>query len=337
MIPEFRPPGLDAPVRPRKRELRELAEVMSQIAEEARGLPGPYLRAFLPALADAQAELAAGLRHWLRNVEDGELRFTAQQFRVALLQIRGVLEQLQGRIPAEMEGTLRVAGEAAGAMGIEHLTHEVARFGAVFGHSMRPIQLNQAAIIAQKEHQLIPRFRNSANRYARGIADDIRHQLSVGMVRGETFTQMTNRLVRLGGPRGWVALRGTLGEPGSYAEFISEGLFRKYRYWAERIVRTEAIHSYNVHHLAGLEEADREDPGYEKRWDATADRNLCDICRELDGMVVPIKADFPLVKRPAPPGHPCCMCGLTPWRKEWSSDPTVTRTVPKEADSGGAA
>jgi hypothetical protein len=36
-----------------------------------------------------------------------------------------------------------------------------------------------------------------------------------------------------------VARRGVAGEPGAVTEVIAEGLFKRYRYWACRIVRTE--------------------------------------------------------------------------------------------------
>ena len=132
--------------------------------------------------------------------------------------------------------------------------------------------------MARGHKTLIPRFRNSAARYGADITADIRRQLAVGIVRGETFTQMTERLVQLGGPKGWVSLRGVLGEPGSYAEFISEGLFRKYRGWAERVVVTESLNAYNVHHLEGLRDLNEEDPGYLARWDASIDARGCPRC-----------------------------------------------------------
>lgn len=299
---------------------------MSRIAEEASHLPGPYIADFVQVLEAARREVRADLANWLKNVKDGDLRFTAQQYRQTLLQLEKTMEVLQKRIPRHLEATLRAAGGDAGDMAIDHLRDETARFSSIFGHSVRPLQLRQAAIMAKGDEVLIPRYRNSALRYGKDMTGLIKNQLALGMVRGETFHEMTNRLVKLRGPAGLVSLRGVIGEPGSYAEYISEGLFRRYRGWAERIVRTETLHAYNVHHLNGLHEANAEDPGYKKRWDAT-DRNLCDECRALDGVVVDLDQKFPRVQRMGPPAHPNCMCCLTPWREEWSDAPSATRTV----------
>lgn len=326
------PPGLDARRPPTRASKREVDRAMATIAEQAARLPDRYVRALGPALAEAREELRRDLATWLEKIEDGSLRFTAQRYRVALAQIEGALKALGGRLPAEVEGTLRAQGEASGAMAIEHLLEETAVFGAVFGHSVKPIQLNQAAIIAEGSTTLIPRYRNSAARYGRHVTADIRRQLAIGVARGETFEELTNRLVRLGGPRGMVSLRGMLGAPGSKAEFISEGLFRRYRHWAERIVRTEGLHAYNVHHLESLREADRQDPGYQKRWDATADARVCVLCAALDGTILDIDGVFATDANGRdvehPPRHPNDRCVLTPWRPEWAKAPAEPEPLP---------
>lgn len=330
---EFVPPGVHAPAKPRQRELREVASAMSQIAAEAANLPAPYFAEFAGVLAQAQAELRRDLTHWLKNVKDGELRFTAQAYRNALVQLEHTMQVLGKRVPKALLATLRAAAEGAGEMAIGHLVKELARFGAVFGETIRPIQLKQAAIMAAGRETLIPRFRSSAARYGADITADIRRQLAVGIVRGETFHELTNRLVQLGGPKGWVSLRGVAGEPGSYVEFISEGLFRKYRGWAERVVVTESLNAYNVHHLEGLKQAEEEDPGYLARWDATIDVRGCPICASLDGKTVAIGAPFGRRESGPythPPAHPRCRCALTPWRKEWDEARAETDDAARE-------
>jgi hypothetical protein len=151
------------------------------------------------------------------------------------------------------------------------------------------------------------------------------------MVRGETFEELTRRLVKHGGPRGLVSLRGVIGEPGAIAENISEGLFRRYNHWAERIVRTEGLHAYNVQHQTALEEADRQDPGYSKRWDAAADRRLCELCAELDGKVVELDGVFVRDRQgrdiPHPPRHPNCFPAGTLVRTPSGDRPIETIAV----------
>lgn len=304
---------------------------MGVIAEQAARLPDRYVRALAPALADARAELRQDLERWLTQIPDGELRFTAQRYRQALLQLEHTLEVVEKRLPIEVEGTLRAQGRAAGAMAIAHLEEEVAVFAAVFGHSVRPLQLAEAAILAEGSTQLIPRYRASAARYGKAMSTDIRRMLATGVVRGETFEELTRRLVKHGGPRGLVSLRGVIGEPGAIAENISEGLFRRYNHWAERIVRTEGLHAYNVQHQTALEEADRQDPGYSKRWDAAADRRLCELCAELDGKVVELDGVFVRDRQgrdiPHPPRHPNCFPAGTLVRTPSGDRPIETIAV----------
>ncbi len=319
-------PGLARPKVTPAAVKREVDAVMASITEEVANLSNTRMRALAPVLAQAEHELAADLKSWLANVTDGDARFTAQRMRSALLQLRKSMATIHKVIPGAVEKTLVAQGGDAGRMAIRHLQDEVASFAAVFGHSVRPIQINQAAILAQGEKFLIPRYRSSAARYGADMTRDIRNQLAVGVARGETFHEMTDRLVRLRGPRGLVSLRGVLGEPGSIGEHIAEGLFVKYRGWAERIVRTEGIHAYNVQHLEALYDANVEDPGYQKRWDATRDK-MCDICRSLDGVIAELDAGFPPWGMKAPPAHPNCRCALTPWRPEWGSAPAAAQPV----------
>ena len=148
---------------------------------------------------------------------------------------------------------------------------------------------------------------------------------------GETFDQLTTRLVKLGGPKGLVALRGSLGDPGVVAEHIGEGLFKRYRFWAERVVRTECAEAYSVHALNSLVEANEEDPGYEKRWDAALVRDrTCPVCKGLDGTAVALDAEFPGGYK-HPPAHPLCLCTLTPWRPEWGGKAAPPKQAPDAA------
>lgn len=312
----FTPPGLHRPKVAPPVIRREVGKVLSQIAGEAARLPEPYVRALRPILLEAQAEVAASLRAWVRDMPDGELRFTAQRYRAALLQLKTALRVLERTVPSATRDALVLGGAAAGDAALRHLAEEVAAFAAVFGQSVRPLQLDQSAILARGDRMLIPRYRATVLRYGKAMSDDFKRQLALGVVQGETFTELTERLVRHGGPRGVVSLRGVLGEDGSVAQHISEGLFVRYRPWAERIVRTEVLNAYNVHHLEGLHQANRDDPGYMKRWDATIDR-VCPICKELDGKVAELDRSFHTGHR-RPPAHPNCRCALTPWRPEWA-------------------
>lgn len=308
---------------------RETDAVLSPIADAVAALPEPHIRAMIPILAQAESELTKDLAVWLGG-RNGDERFTPHQMRVALHQLRSTMHMIEKRLPGAMTKVLADAGKRVGKKAIADLRLEVASLAATFGHSVRPIQFADAAILAEGSTQLIPRFRNSANRYAGGVADDIRNQLAVGVARGETFDQLTNRLVRMGGPRGLVALAGSVGDPGARVEHIAEGLFARYRSWAERVVRTEVSNAYNAHHLMALEAADADDPGYQKKWDARRDL-ACPVCGKLDGLAIALDALFP-GGRKHPPAHPNCMCTLVPSRPEWTDPKAVaTKAAPAPA------
>src|SRR5690606_9447859 len=154
----------------------------------------------------------------------------------------------------------------------------------------------------------------------------------LGLAQNETFAQLTNRLRRLGGPRGLVALRGIAGRPGAHVEEIAEGLFRRYRNWAERLARTEVMSAYNVQHRDAIEELEAGrvpgEPQYFARWDASPDSRLCPICRDLDRKLAPMGGAFP-GGLAHPPAHPSCRGVVVAWSPAWGH---VRGEVPRTRD-----
>jgi hypothetical protein len=320
-------------VTPNKAALAEVRAVIDLQAAQVDRLDKESMRALLPALVDARNELARDLAAWLRDAPDGDERFTAQQYRRAMVALDAAMDRIRSIAP-EMEAQLQANAHAAGAMSREHLIEQVARFGAAFGESVYPTDLELAAVIAKGDELLIPRYRTSAARYANGMTEDIRHQLAVGVARNETWAQMKARLVRHGGPKGLVATRGVLGDPGATAEYIAEGLFRRHRYWAERLVRTELVQAYNVQHQTGIDLLNEtRDPArtaeYVQRWDATLDRRACPICKGLDRRVAKIGGQFKGGYH-SPPAHPQCRCLVVAWHVSWGD---ISGEVPAVEDA----
>jgi SPP1 gp7 family putative phage head morphogenesis protein len=173
-------------------------------------------------------------------------------------------------------------------------------------------------LIALGDKFYLQQHRTSAARYAGDVGNDIKRELAKGMLLGESVHEMTDRLVRIGGPKGSVAVRGVEGEPGAVTEYIAEGLFRRYRWWAERIVRDQVAACYTFQSLAGYLQAREMLPDLQKRWDASIDLRTCDECAKLDGVVVPIDELFPGGIDGAP-AHSCCRCRTGAWRAHWSS------------------
>ncbi len=255
----------------------------------------------LAVLDEAEKELTQALAKWMAMNKSME-KFTPQLYRNALLQIREALGNIKGPMATEIESVLKHNGNIAAALATGHLKKEVEVFSKHFEGSVRPIALDTASVLAEGKKTVWPRFASSATRYAGQVGEDINKQLAIGVVRGENIDQLTNRLVKLGGPK---------------TETAGEGLFKRYRYYAERLARTEVVNAYNTFAMEGMQELEQEDPGYFQRWDAAVDGRTCPYCREYDGLNCKLDGSFPGgIKQP--PLHPNCRCCLVVWRKEWT-------------------
>lgn len=303
-------------------------DILWWINSEVSKLSGVTLVRFAEVLDAAEAELVADLKKW-KALGKGSDRFTPQMYRNALVQIRGALETIKKKLPLSALQALQYGNKQAGQMATKHLVMEVEKFSSMFEGVVRPVALESATVIARGDDLLYKRHLTSAARYAGQIGDDIRKQLAIGVVRGETIDELTTRLVKLGGPKGWVFTRGLPGDPNARAEWIAEGLFKRYQHWAERLARTEVVHSYNSMAMIGMDELEQVDPGYFKRWDAALDGRTCPFCKSYDDTIAPIDGKF-RGGIDHPPLHPHCRCAIVIWRKEWTEadvkDDLITET-----------
>lgn len=313
-------------------------QMLDHQAAQIQGLAASEITALGPVLKAAQESLAKDLAKLFRDTP-GDHTFTRQQLSNALVMVNGAIKKITsgaGVGGKSLEGGMREALAGAGGdaskLSARHLNDQLARFGEWFEGTIHPVQIQEAAVVAAGAHALIPRYRTSAARYSKDVQADIRAQIAVGFLRNETFDQMTKRLVHLGGPRGLVALRGIAGHPGARVEMIAEGMFKRYRHMAERVVRTEAVNAYNVVHQRGIEDAASEDPEILKRWDAAADWRVCPICRDLDGTIADVDGVFRGGYR-HPPAHPNDRCTIVPWKAAWM-DGHVGHPVQRDKPGG---
>lgn len=320
--------GTGAARRRAKRAQREAVQAMLDLqAAQVEALTRAEVLALRPVLIQARTQLLAELGPWMRGLTAGGT-FDLQVMRNAMAMVDRALARIDDTLEAGAAQAVARVGARVMPMSAADLNDQLAIFASVFDGSVHPVSLGEAAIVAHGERVLFPRFRTSAARYMGEVGDDIRKQIALGFARNETFAQMTRRLVNQGGPRGMVALRGVVGEPGAYVEDVGRGLFAKYEKWAERLVRTEGINAYNTIHERGLREAALDDPELKQRWDASADRRLCPVCRELDGKVVDIGKPFPGGFR-FPPAHPHCRCTVVPWKVAWGLHEVPSTIVPE--------
>lgn len=290
-------------MKPRVKRIRSVRGLVDQVSAEVAGLQADPLRRLIPVLTQAERELAADLEAVLATME-GEYTYKAQMLRRALVQVRGSLNAIE-RIRPEMTGHLVAAGRKAGQMANRHIMEELASFSVRFGGTLSPIPLIATSKVLEKA--LIDRFEASTKRWSQLARDDIRHNIAVGLVRGENVAQMTKRLTGKNIP-GLTTKQG--------ADLVSKELMRRVTAKAHRIVRTEVVNAYNEHALDQIDEVHALDPRIMKRWDSTNDMRTCPACRRLHGVAVDPGKEFPGGVM-APPLHPHCRCTTIVWRADW--------------------
>lgn len=312
-------PGRDAPRRPTRRQVEEVEAQLRQTSERIAAYPEHTIAALLPHIRAAQNEVAAGMRRWLSRVKDGNLRYTHHLLSGTLLELEAARKAIERRLGPAMGDQMVHDGAAQNEAALRGLLRDFARMRDVFGgaEGNGRIDFDMAALLVKREQMLFPRYRTSAARYADNTWGDIQAELVKGVLRRETVYEMTERLVALGGPRGQVALKGVLGEPGAESEYIAEGLFKRYRYWAHRIVRTEMQWGANQILDAGIRKLADYTPGLCRRWDASMDRRVCSTCFELHNTTAPIGGEFPGGFTDAP-AHPNCRCRVGAWHEAWA-------------------
>lgn len=289
---------------PAVRDLQErVASLTAHLGDEA-------LAAVLPVLADVRRELARELADWLRrHPQDGDERWTAAKYRALMLQVREALRVCRDIAPALYDG-LRTTGRTAGEVSMRVLADQVATLSRTFGQPVL-LDLPVAAILAQGQEQLIPRFARSAERYGEDAARRIGQRLASGWLKGESWAQMARRLASLGAVPGDDVQATPAG--------VARGLWLENISNAYRVARTEGMNALNVHQQLGLEAWSREEPGAMKLWDGSQDR-ACPRCRALDGIALPVRGYFhdPVVGAIEHPTlHPHCRCCIRPHHIDW--------------------
>lgn len=282
---------------------RQIFAVLDDTARSVEHLHVPTLRKILPALKQAHDELEKQLGHWLSR-EDGEARFTTQRYRNALVAVRHAWATVN-RLDPTIDDALWTGADAAGKLSTHNLIRELQRFEQIFEGTIRPVAIEQGAIIAEGDKLLWRRFESAASKFPHDVQQRIIDELAVSRFKGETIFEVTNRLQKR--------------LPAIYAED---------RWSAERLSRTETMNAYSIYNVQGLKQLNEEDPEILSRWDGSFDWRRCRMCGSLDGQVRDVAngekfvADwFTKSKRGAkhhvlsierPPGHPCCFVPGTP-------------------------
>ena len=285
----------------------QVLAVLDQTVRSIQHIDQPALRAMMPVLLKAQAEVQHALRLWLQR-DGGAATFTAQRYRNALIVLNRALKSAQHMAPVT-EHALKHSYGTIGPLAVRNLQREWKVFSSIFEGTAQPLALDEAAVIASGKSLLWPQFESSAERYAGSIGERTRLELAVSRAKSETMDELTNRLQK-------------------NLPDIFEG-----EWWdAERIARTETMSAYATTSGESIADAKEDDPELVMRWDSSVDFRRCPACASLDGKTADVGELFHAVwvtyskKGPRshemsverPPLHPQCRCVAVPWRESWA-------------------
>ena len=282
--------------------------VLDQTVHSIQHIDKPALRAMMPVLMKAQAEVQHSLRLWLQR-DGGAATFTAQRYRNALIVLNRALASARQMAPVT-EHALKHSYGTIGPLALRNLQHEWKTFSAIFEGTAMPLALDEAAVIASGKSLLWPQFETSAERYAGSIGERTKLELAVSRAKSETMDELTNRLQK-----------------------NLPDIFEGERWDAERLARTETMASYSTTSSEAIGAAKEDDSELVMRWDSSIDFRRCAACASLDGKTVEpgemFHAEwsshskkggmrFHSMDVDKSPLHPCCRCVVVPWRESWA-------------------
>jgi hypothetical protein len=241
--------------------------LLERQAEDLARLESGEAKRFLSALEDSRRDLAERLRLLELRGGDKATPFTAQQMRVAMVQIEDGIAQLRVRLVQDLGDDLNRMRERAA----QDLIAQMKAAEPAFRDAGGGVEVQVLRRLNDERGLLLHRY--SAERYTAELLERIQRQLVIGTTTGETFGKMRDRIFREGG-----------------------GLVSESR--AALIVRMEMNSAYNRAHQAAYEElsdltdiADDDDPML-RRLDEHIDVRNHAISRVLDDQVRGLREPF---------------------------------------------
>lgn len=296
-------------------------------------------REILDMLRRADAELRRRLEREARRSGLTE-RFTGAGLLAYQRQVRLVSAFVRGR----MDRLSRRSARRSIREGWFNTVGLLGRLETAYSGSVRPLRIDSARMMNRRTRgirsSLMLQHATSMDRYGEEMERVMRQTLQTNLLTGGTFSQAVDQLVALRGPRGRVSIVARELPDGTVErirlETIPEGLFRRHRYWAMRIVRTETAYAQNASALESLEAArDTDFPDMQKKILAMMDNRTYPDSIAVHGQVRELHANF---RDGAgreylhPPARPNDREVVVPWRPGWDEVPTSEpRTALEEA------
>lgn len=286
------PRSLEEPV-PRSQARSKVQGIIdADRAEVEQAVIGGSERALARLLALAEADL----RDRLEAMGPGDGSFTATDLEASLVQLRQVLGQVEPRMVEMLEANARRARE----LGCHSVTDVLEHFERQTRGSIRPLAIRAALAL---ESTLLEKYRSSVERYGLQTIGKVRQELQKGVLVGETFREMRQRLT---GERG------------------KAGMLLENRGWAERIVRTEAMGAYAQGAQAEIvAQKHKRFPDLKRKLVETFDARTAPDSYTAHGEVRDVNEEFVDGKGRrylTPPGRPNDRACIIPWRKVWEED-----------------
>lgn len=266
----------------------------------------------MPALYDLREKTARALRGFLKG-EQVSSEYTMHKHRALIVQLDDVIKTAERELPRATLYDLKRESFGAAKIGIKKMETLVREGEKKFTGAVPSLNIPVAKVLTNVKRTMMGRYEHKSDKYAGDVGRRIRNELAVGVLRGETVGEMTKRIMGAG-RYARVAKRGVT----AVADEMASNVVFKAKYEAERLVRTEIVNAYTESQIETLYEAEDEDPGYQKMWDAASDKRVCLACYALNGAVVALNQNFRGGIQ-GPPLHPNDRCCIVPWHREWGN------------------
>lgn len=313
-MPAVAPKSLTAPV-PRYQARSRAQEIIDHNRTEVeRAVIEGTRRDLVRILLHAQRQIADKMR-----TTDPEATWTV----LDLEQTNRIVIEALATASTRFKDVLAAQHDEARRLGCKNTAELLTHFerGKDTG-TVRPLAIREALHMRTMALDL---HATSVDRYGARMIQIVRRELQAGIVRGATFHEMTDLLVGKKGPRGMVSLAATVRPDGTVKRLveakINKGLFVERRGWAERIVRTEGMRSYN---LGSNEEIEAQKAknfvDLSRKIVATFDARTSEDSRRVHGQVRAVNEPFFDGVRTymIPPSRPNDRECVIPWRAAWA-------------------
>lgn len=326
---------------PEERRARAAEAIDSSLAQAERlfTLSGP-----------GQAQAIANFQHILGNADQllearllreaklhGGLtaRFTGASAMAYQRQVR-LLSQF---VTQRLAGMTREQALAAMQTGYDSAVSTLGSMEAAYSGISSPLRIGSALVmenaLAPTRSSLLQRSATSVDRYGGQMIREFERTVQTGLVMGASQDEMVRALVGKGGPTGLVSMRAVELPDGTVKrlrlEHIPEGLFRRHKFWAERIIRTEVAYAQNAGNHSAMLEARKDFPDLQRKILAMQDDRTAADSKGVHGQIRDL--DKPFMDGAGrvymhPPARPNDREVMIPWRAHYEEDSTTALESP---------